>query len=75
MSEDGPKRTSTEPTFIDPRVAYSIERNDCRVNAHGDAEAFRQCSSMVDRKYARYWSEGDYPPPPTSTPGPETQQR
>lgn len=61
--------------FINPAVAYNIERGDCRVNAHGDSEQLRRCYSMVEKKYARYWSEGDYPPPVTSTPGPQTQQR
>lgn len=56
--------------LINPAVAYNIERRDCRVNAHGDAEALRRCNAMVEHKYARYWSEGAYPPPVTSTPGP-----
>lgn len=56
--------------WLDPRAAYQIERDDCRVNARGDSEQLRRCYSMVEKKYARYWSEGDYPPPVTSTPGP-----
>lgn len=54
--------------FISPVEAQRIERAQC--DRKHDAEDRRKCHAMVDRKYARYNAEGDYPDPRQSAPPP-----